>query len=483
MAVITTLGLIGVVIYGAYYFGMQVGRGNIEQIQDLAVIVFGGIACLIILKEPVIGLSLVISGLLIQNELLGIRLIASLFTTIGFVTLIAYLITRKDRIFFKRLLNPPLLAMAGFVIWQLVSNPEASFHGTRPWILTYLQLFMLAVLAAELFDLKRVRLTMWMFMLACLPSAIQAFSGAEIVGNISSSDLVRSSGFQGNQNTLAFYLCIAMIFTLTLHALTKDRRLHLICFGLYALYIMGIVGTVSRAGFVLLAAVFIMTPLLRRWASPPPQNMSEDMRKKRRRVMNIGFAAIFALGMITFIVPDTYWEYLNNNLFQAETLDSGTQRRLELADLALEAWTGSPIIGVGVGNFTYLSGEELGKEQSSHNMYLSILAETGIIGFVLFVGWILLAMRELYLTARARQGEFSIFAAMWLTVLILVLLRGPTASTLHYDKLVWMVGGVSVAMSLKYLPQTIAPPAKVASPIRQRAARIAPDAQIIITEP
>ncbi len=479
LVMVITLAAVGFVLWGASYLGTEVGRGNESGIREIVVAVFGAVGVIMILRQPVLGLSMVVGSLLIQNELQEVRFITSMFTLLGVITAFAYILTRQDRRFFTRFNNPPLMLMSAYIMWTVISNPSAAIDGTRNWLWTYIQLLMLAALAAELFNEKKLNVLLWTFMLACIPSALQSFMSAQITTDFS-EDLVRGSGFQGNQNTLAFYLIIATVMTLTLHFQTKDRRMHVVFFVLYAIYALGVVGTVSRAGFLLLIVAWVLTPVIRRLVTPPPANLDEQKRRRRQRSSMILLGIVLVGGLTTFVIPDEYWGYLNNTLFRSNERDTGTQRRLELAELAFNTWTNYPITGAGVGMFTEVSGEELGKEQSSHNMYLSVLAETGIVGFALFIGWMLAALRELYLMARKRDGERSYMAALWLTILLLIFMRGPTASTLHYDKLVWMISGVAVALSVRYAPKQVDAGANLpTNPLVRRASRVTPGAQII----
>ncbi len=72
-------------------------------------------------------------------------------------------------------------------------------------------------------------------------------------------------------------------------------------------------------------------------------------------------------------------------------------RRIELAKAAWEMFKTSPIFGVGLGNFIpqlpkFLIPKKLYFWQPVHNIFLLILAETGIIGLclVVYVLWVVL---------------------------------------------------------------------------------------------
>lgn len=58
-----------------------------------------------------------------------------------------------------------------------------------------------------------------------------------------------------------------------------------------------------------------------------------------------------------------------------------TTGRDQLYDLAISAFRSSPILGIGIGNFV----SQLGAYTATHNTYLQILCEQGVVGFILFI--------------------------------------------------------------------------------------------------
>lgn len=71
---------------------------------------------------------------------------------------------------------------------------------------------------------------------------------------------------------------------------------------------------------------------------------------------------------------------------------SATVSRLDLWRAAIMMWQERPLIGVGPDNFRLLYGHYLGYESwylgnHSNNLYLELLATTGLIGFVAFMGF------------------------------------------------------------------------------------------------
>ena len=66
------------------------------------------------------------------------------------------------------------------------------------------------------------------------------------------------------------------------------------------------------------------------------------------------------------------------NLKQGADISTG---RTELYDIAIEGFKNYPIFGIGVGNFSSLEGAYT----ATHNTYIQILCEQGVVGLLAFV--------------------------------------------------------------------------------------------------
>src|SRR5439155_11451944 len=100
---------------------------------------------------------------------------------------------------------------------------------------------------------------------------------------------------------------------------------------------------------------------------------------------------------------------------------------------AYEMWLDHPIDGVGIGQYNYqlinyapptLSLKEL--DNGAHNIYMAVLAETGLVGILLFL-WLLLAcysaVRRAWLSYDPESREI---ARTWQIALIVLLVGGLT---------------------------------------------------------
>ena len=114
-----------------------------------------------------------------------------------------------------------------FIIWVLISNPEAAWSGPdRNWIFTFVQLFILMIMAGGLIDEpKKHQVLMGLFAAVSVISAFTAISQGYIGEDISAS--ARVGGFAAGANDAARYFVVAMVFLTYLRSKSQDALLRL----------------------------------------------------------------------------------------------------------------------------------------------------------------------------------------------------------------------------------------------------------------
>jgi O-antigen ligase len=78
-------------------------------------------------------------------------------------------------------------------------------------------------------------------------------------------------------------------------------------------------------------------------------------------------------------------------------------------------------------------------------MYIGVLAETGLVGFLFFAAMFVVSLRSLFQASRSDKPKVKELAMTWIVILALILMAGVTKQD-QYDKLTWMVVGVSAAI-------------------------------------
>ena len=111
-------------------------------------------------------------------------------------------------------------------------------------------------------------------------------------------------------------------------------------------------------------------------------------KTSRKRIGRICVAIIFVLIAFQLLlnIPflyETVGHRLTTFIGGANVIDISTRNREELMKFAINLWINHPIFGVGLNNFSIFQTVG-GSGYYAHNNYLEILADLGIIGFMLY---------------------------------------------------------------------------------------------------
>ena len=132
----------------------------------------------------------------------------------------------------------------------------------------------------------------------------------------------------------------------------------------------------------------------------------------------------------------------------ARTVETSMSGRFNIWSIALDIWAGSPIIGVGLGDFgvhTLLRPETYYRAINAHNMPLQVLAEQGVIGLALWSwGWARIVLSAVRAYRASRVDADRLLSAVPLSLVVLFLVGGLMDPVLRW-RLVWLAWGLAVA--------------------------------------
>lgn len=174
-----------------------------------------------------------------------------------------------------------------------------------------------------------------------------------------------------------------------------------------------------------------------------------NFKNKVKIVVISSIALIFLLSFSDSILK------LVQGIFPAISQGTDTAGlRYALWKAGLQMWKDHPVAGVGIGMFSsqlhlYPNPQYLyyfTKGLVAHNMYISMLAETGIIGVVLFLAMLMAALNNFLKARKIQDVGFNRISKTWMIVFIVVLAGGIT-KTDQVDKALWLCLGVSVFFS------------------------------------
>lgn len=169
-------------------------------------------------------------------------------------------------------------------------------------------------------------------------------------------------------NALAGYLNLVLPFAMACMIFAQNRALRILAFITHgmagaALYFTGSRGGLIAYGGMLLISIWFLRP-------------------KPSAFLRILLSLLLAAGLVLSLQERSEGARLQN-------VDDFTQEsRLALWGAAVGMFVGHPVLGVGFGNYRSLYNDYLGSngpdQLDAHNLYLQFLADTGVVGFLVF---------------------------------------------------------------------------------------------------
>jgi len=440
-----------------------------SNLNSVIYIIAGFFVVFLILAKPYFGLIITIASQPIIDLLPRIPVLSSVMPLIGALTVASFLLNYKNlnlrsafHISFSHIFS--LL----FILWIFITNPTAAWLGVdRNWLLTYVQLWVLFWLSGVLFDKPgKFHTMMWVFSSLTLVTALSAMSRQGFFGEI--DPLVRAAGFTDGANTAARYFVISFVFFSYLRPVTGNLLLNALAALGMIITFLGVFYTASRTGMILLLLAITLLMLLQ-------SNFKYRMQVSVLAMVGFLILLIFSSSIFTFM----------SGIAPSITEGSDTMGlRYALWEAGWEMWKDNPISGVGIGMFPstlkYYPNPEYSflfyKGLVAHNIYVSMLAETGIFGFFLFMLFLLSNLVNFVRSIDRLDASFRPIAYAFFIVVI-VMLAGGMTKTDQVDKVLWLSMGTSVFFSNQIktsISKTKKKPEDSAETVEQSLAQIKP---------
>jgi O-antigen ligase len=282
-----------------------------------------------------------------------------------------------------------LLALLSWITLSLfwAQDPTAGANGLYVW---YWAAAIAIVVPTALSTRRHLTIVCIGFTAAALISVVIALPQLSTTPSATDDVASRLGGSLQNPNYLAAALLSAAALMAGLIAVAQrpaQKRFLMVALGVVALAIFA---TGSRGGLV--AAVLMVVAAL--------------VLTRRRRI-NLGAIIAVALAVGTLWIGSS-----DRSLSRLREFDTSGSGRADLWNVALRMWEDHPVLGVGYLNFAVESPRYLlqpgqisaefviDQPKETHNAYLGLLAETGVIGLALFVALVISLMRATWLAAR-----------------------------------------------------------------------------------
>ncbi len=339
--------------------------------------------------------------------------------TIGVLVAVGWagtLVTRSARPVVLRERSGLMLALALFALWLTLSitwaaSPGLAGEGLKTWLLAMLAFVLTATTLHSPRDVVTIGVA---FIVGAVISVVYGVAtGALSAAAASANETAlqgRFTGGGGDPNVQAAGFIIAMFLCAGLWGVARNRLARL---GLVLAFItvtIGFFATESRGGLLALSVAAVAGLVL--------------LPRQRKRLLGLAAAAGVGLAVVTVSNPTAIARMTN--------FGGGSTGRNDLWQVAWTIFKRHPLDGIGLSNFQVvephytlnsgtLSRVDLISEVPHlvHNVYLQLLTETGIVGFVLFLAVVVASMRASWLAAklfdaggRAGYGDIARAALM-----------------------------------------------------------------------
>ncbi len=234
-------------------------------------------------------------------------------------------------------------------------------------------------------------------------------------------------------NQLAAYLAQFGVFFWGCAATLKRFRVKVVLYGLTGLTMVTTLYTFSRAAYVAVLASVAVLALL-----------------KSRRLLVLLVVFLF---MWKAIVPGAVSERVEMTHDSNGQLEMSAQERVDLWTQSKDLFLNSPIVGIGFGAFMY--GEHTANLKDTHNYFVKVAVEMGLIGLVFFTILVVQMVSAGYRVFRKGKAKDPLMEALGLGFVLAMVsclvanAFGDRWTYIEINGLLWvLMGGVLRADSL-----------------------------------
>ena len=421
----------------------------------------GGLAAV----SPKLALAAVLGGLFVLAALISLPAGVAMFTILVFleampqfasfpvvklagvalvVAWVFHLIRSRRPPFL--LTRHPIFGYAAllFLTWVFASSLWATAEGTA--VYTAFQVFQDLLLVVIVFTAVSTRRhflwIIWAFILGALLDMLASFlPGATPAVDPETGASARLGGATGDPNHLAAVLLPALVLSIFAQVAVRSPFARLLLVSSTVTLAVGILLTESRgaivaAGVTLVAMIVLSGPVRARAVS--------------------GGLVVAAGGVL-------YYALVASSAALAHVTGFGSgSGRTNLWAVAIDAFKAHPIGGIGAGNFTVVEQafaignvsltrtSDVVLNHVVHNSYLHVLAELGVVGFVLFsfllVAALVIAWKAVQTFANSGDWEMQILAR-GLMIGAIGMFTAYFFLSAQYEKQLYLVLGTLVALS------------------------------------
>ncbi|WP_370617612.1 O-antigen ligase family protein [Mumia sp. Pv 4-285] len=306
----------------------------------------------------------------------------------------------------------------------------AGVFDTTKVVIGFVYLAVVATYSARALGRQDYRfLTIWV--VAATSISVVASVGTLVGGPLEfMTDYSRATGTFENPNLFASYLYISLGITLAVWVISRKPLL----IAALVPQVVALALTGSRAAVLAAVVALTVVVLAALW-----------QRTARRALVRVAALAIASTLTLLFVFPALLATPSVDRIGSGWAAASSDERFGLWRD-ALDMWEAHPFLGAGVGQYQTWEGVGLppGVAPIAHSTYLSLLAETGVLGIMCFLGIVLpvvvLLVRKV---ARTRDAVSAFLLAG-----VVGVLAHAFAMNVENSRVFWALLGISTAWAL-----------------------------------
>jgi O-antigen ligase len=246
-----------------------------------------------------------------------------------------------------------------------------------------------------------------------------------------------------NANGYAQVLMFGVIFALRQWLVESAKRragwkMAALLLAFVGLSLYGIVDlTGSRKGIFMTLTAGLLVAVYWVWHQPI---------RRRLLVTVLLVICIVGVGVGLYLSPQTERITEVSSFLKGQNVaDTGLAKRGGMLEDAVSLWLQRPFTGWGLDQFRNVSGWNT----YSHDNYVELLADQGIIGCLLYVMVYISTLASL-LRSLARSRDAGLSADIfWAMVVVVVAMGWDIGAVSYYDRLSWIVLSMAIAVSLR----------------------------------
>lgn len=316
------------------------------------------------------------------------------------------------------------------------------------YLITWCFLILLMIIAQD--DMAYIKRMLYLLLGVCFIYAVStvminigfssAFEGiaASFRGGAIAQGTIKTAGLTSHYSHNGMYIAIGCLVMSAIF-LMKPKKTWF-NFLLMLVFYAALLLTQKRGPLIAVSIGVILTYFVAR---------HESMSSKVKRIVTFTTATLATIYILYIAFPELF------GIIDRFSSDNVLSNRGYLWDYALNMFKSSPLIGKGWGSYSHslnLNIDSVGvSNQNAHNIYLQLLAETGVVGFLCFIIPIVYTLIRSVRLLQDMNTQGVDCTAIFLSVSIQIffIVYGITGNPL-YDKQMFLAYMLSVAFYLSY---------------------------------